>query len=182
MASSEELVQRAVHQLEAGTLAVWTRRVLVGLVVIVVALYYMYHFRGLAASQAMDQAQIGRAIASAHGWRTDFVRPRAIGQLQAHGKNVQQKIWRDTYNAPLPPLVDAIALFPLRGHLKMTPQSLVYAGDKAIAIMSILLFFAAVGVLYFLARRLFDRQLALMRHDVAILALGFAADASSAAV
>ena len=122
----------------------------------------MYHFRGLATSQAMDQAQIGRAIASAQGWRTDFIRPRAIGQLQAHGKNVQLKIWHDTYNAPLPPLVDAIALFPLRGHLKMTPQSFVYAGDKAIAIMSLLLFFAAVGVLFFLARRLFDRQLAVM--------------------
>jgi len=34
----------------------------------------------------------------------------AAGQLQAHGKNLGQKIWVDTSNAPLPPLIDAIAL------------------------------------------------------------------------
>lgn len=130
MASSEELVQRAVHQLEMGEFAVWTKRSLLGLVLIAVAVFYLYHFRGLATSQAMDQAQIGRALASGHGWRTNFVRPRAIGQLQAHGKNVAQKIWRDTYNAPLPPLADAIALFPIRSHWKMTPQSLVYSGTR----------------------------------------------------
>ena len=36
----------------------------------------------------MDQAQIGREIASGQGWRTNFIRPRAIGQLQSHGKDV----------------------------------------------------------------------------------------------
>ncbi|HXX41381.1 MAG TPA: glycosyltransferase family 39 protein [Chthoniobacterales bacterium] len=162
MASSEELVQRAVHQLEMGKFAVWLKRSLLGLIVVAIGLLYMYHFRGLATSQAMDQAQIGRAIASGHGWRTDFIRPRAIGQLQAHGKSVPQKIWSDTYNAPLPPLVDAIALFPLRGHWKMTLSTFVYSGDKAIAILSISIFFASVGVLFFIARRLFDQRLALM--------------------
>ena len=162
MASSEELVQRAVHQLEVGEFAVWLKRSLLGLIVIAIGLFYMYHFRGLATSQAMDQAQIGRAIASGHGWRTDFIRPRAIGQLQAHGKNIPQKIWRDTYNAPLPPLVDAIALFPLRAHWKMTLSAFVYSGDKAIAIMSILIFFASVVALFFVVRRLFDQRLALM--------------------
>src|SRR5579864_6708608 len=140
MASSEELVQRAVHALEVGEAAVWVKRALVAIAIAALAVFYLYHFRGLATSQAMDQAQIGRAIASGHGWRTNFIRPRAIGQLAAHGKNIPQKIWRDTYNAPLPPLVDAIALFPLRSHLKIDQHQLVYAGDKAIAMMSILIF------------------------------------------
>ena len=99
----------------------------------------MWHFRGLATAQAMDQAQIGREIASGHGWRTNFIRPRALGMLLSHGKNVQQKIWYDTYNAPLPPLVDAIALFPFRSHLKMTPRDIIYVGDYAIAGSAILL-------------------------------------------
>ena len=169
MPGSAEFIQRAVHALEAGALAVWVRRSLVALAVIALAIYYFYDFRGLATSQAMDQAQIGRAIASGHGWRTNFARPRAIGQLQANGKNVAQKIWSDTYNAPLPPFVDAIALWPVKSHWQMSPSDLVYAGDKAIAAMSIFLFLLSVFVLFFTARRLFDRRLALLACGLVVL-------------
>jgi hypothetical protein len=169
MPSSEEFVQRAVHSLEVGESAVWVKRGLLAVAIVALATIYLYHFRGLATSQAMDQAQIGRSIASGHGWRTNFVRPRAIGQLMAHGKNVPQKIWRDTYNAPLPPLVDAIALFPLRGHWKMSEHQLVYAGDKAIALMSILIFIAAVAALFLTVRRLFDQRVALLTCGLILL-------------
>ena len=169
MPGSEEFVQRAVHALEVGELAVWVKRALLAIAIVALATFYLYHFRGLATSQAMDQAQIGRAIASGHGWRTNFIRPRAVGQLIAHGKNVPQKVWRDTYNAPLPPLVDAIALFPLRGHLKMGENQLVYPGDKAIALMSILIFIAAVAALFFTVRRLFDQRIALLTCGLILL-------------
>ena len=169
MPGSAEFIQRAVHALEAGALAVWVRRSLVALAVIALAIYYFYDFRGLATSQAMDQAQIGRAIASGHGWRTNVVRPRAIGQLQANGKNVAQKIWSDTYNAPLPPLVDALALWPIKSHWQMTTSNLVYSGDKVIAAMSIFLFLLSVLVLFFTARRLFDRRLALLACGLVVL-------------
>ena len=169
MPGSAEFIQRAVHALEAGALAVWVRRSLVALAVIALAIYYFYDFRGLATSQAMDQAQIGRAIASGHGWRTNFARPRAIGQLQANGKNAAQKIWSDTYNAPLPPFVDAVALWPVKSHWQMSPSDLVHAGDKAIAAMSIFLFLLSVLVLFFTARRLFDRRLALLACGLVVL-------------
>jgi hypothetical protein len=162
MPGSEEFVQRMVHALEVGELSVWIKRSLVAIAIIALAVIYLYHVRGLATSQAMDQAQIGRAIAGGHGWRTQFIRPRAIGQLASRGKDVSQKIWRDTYNAPLPPLVDAIALFPLRGHLKMNVHSAVYAGDRAIAVLSMLIFIASIGALFLLARRLFDQRIALL--------------------
>ncbi len=81
MPGSEEFVQRTVHALEVGELAIWVKRCLIAVVIAAIAVVYLYQFRGLAASQAMDQAQIGRALASGHGWRTNFVRPRAIGQL-----------------------------------------------------------------------------------------------------
>jgi len=97
------------------------------------------------------------------------VRPRAIGQLQANGKNVAQKIWSDTYNAPLPPLVDAIALWPIKSHWQMTTSNLVYSGDKVIAAMSIFLFLLSVLVLFFTARRLFDRRLALLACGLVVL-------------
>ncbi len=162
MPGSEEFIQRAVHALEAGKLVIWVKGCLAVAVIAAIAVVYLYQFRGLAALQAMDQAQIGRALASGHGWRTNVVRPRAIGQLLAHRKNIPQKIWSDTYNAPLPPLVDAIALMPVKSHWKMSARELVYSGDRAIAVMSTLLFAGSLFVLFFTARRLFDRKLALL--------------------
>ena len=161
LGSAEELIQRGVHAIETGNLAAWLRRGLLIIAVFGVALIYMYNFRGLATSQAMDQAQIGRAILSRAGWHTDFVRPRAIGQLQAHGKN-PSRIWLDTYNAPLPPLIDAIARFPVKSRPIVTPLKLLPVGDKAIALASMTLFFASTVVLFFTARRLFDQKLAFL--------------------
>ena len=169
MPSSEELVQTAVHALEAGGLAVWVRRSAVALGIIAIAAIYLYQFRGLSTSQGMDQAQIGRAIARGEGWRTNVARPRAIGQLQAHGKSVPEKIWIDTYNAPLPPLIDAAALLVVKSHWKISPRTIVYAGDRAIAIMSMLLFLGSLVVLFFVVCRLFDRRLALLTCGLVLL-------------
>ena len=169
MPGSEEFIQSAVHALEAGGLVVWVKRGVVALGIVTIIGLYLYQFRGLSTSVGMDQAQIGRAIASGEGWKTKLARPLAIGQLQAHGRDVAQNIWVDTYNAPLPPLVDAIALLPVKGHWKMSFRTILYAGDKAIATMSIFLFIASVGVLYLAARRLFDQRLALLACGLVIL-------------
>jgi hypothetical protein len=170
MPGSAEFVQRVVHTLETGSLAGWLRRGLVAVIIVLIAGYHLWpsHLRGLATSQAMDQAQIGRAIASGHGWRTNIIRPRAVAQLLAHGRDLQ-KISVDTYQAPLPPLVDAIALWPIKSHWQMTPADVVYAGDKAIVAMAILLFLASVAVLFFIARRLFDQRLALLGCGLVLL-------------
>lgn len=170
MPGAADLIQRTVHALDEGGTAVWIRRGLALLVVVGLALFYFMHeFRGLATSQAMDQAQIGRNLASGQGWRTDFVRPRAVGQLQAHRKNVAQRIWHDTYHAPLPPLVNAFSLWPIKSHWKMTPRDTTYAGDKVIAAVAILLFLASLVILYLIARRLFDERLALLGTALVLL-------------
>ena len=157
MPGTEEFIQTAVHALEAGALSIWVRRSAVAVGIIAIAAIYLYQFRGLSTSQGMDQAQIGRAIARGEGWHTKVARPRAVDQLQHHGRDVAQKIWVDTYNAPLPPLADAVALIVVKPYWEMTPRTLVYAGDRAIAMMSILLFVGSVAVLFVVARRLFDR-------------------------
>jgi hypothetical protein len=169
MPGSEEFIQTAVHALEAGGLAVWIRRGAVALGIIAIAAIYLYQFRGLYTSQGMDQAQIGRAIARGEGWKTKVIRPRAVGQLQTHGRSVPEKIWTDTYNAPLPPLVDAAALLLVKPYWKISSRTLIYAGDRAIAIMSILLFIASVVVLFFIARRLFDQRLAFLACGLILL-------------
>ena len=162
LGNPEELIQRAVHALETGNLAVWLRRGLLVVGIISVVTIYMYHFRGLATAEAMDQAQIGRNIAAGQLWHTNFVRPRAIGQLQAHGKDVQHRIWHDTYQAPLPSVIDAMALFPIKSRWAMSEREAVYIGDKAIVLLSMALFFASIVILFFTARRLFDRKLAFL--------------------
>src|ERR1700719_3541031 len=169
MPGSEDFVQMAVHALEAGGISVWVKRAAVALGIIAIAAIYLYQFRGLSTSQAMDQAQIGRAIASGEGWKTKLARPRAVGQLQNHGKSIPEKIWVDTYNAPLPPLVNAVALLLVKPYWKITPRTLIYAGDRAIAMMSILVFLGSVVVLFFTARRLFDQRLALLACGLVLL-------------
>ncbi len=162
MPGPADAIQKVIHGLESGGAAVWVRRALGFALIAGLGLFYLLHeFRGLATSQAMDQAQIGRAMLHGEFWKTKFARPLAIGQLQTHGKDVAKNIWTDTYNAPLPPLVDAIALLPVRSK-EMTPENTVYAGDRMIALMSIALFFASLLVLFLIARRLFDERLALL--------------------
>ncbi|MEY2485053.1 MAG: hypothetical protein QOH39_701 [Verrucomicrobiota bacterium] len=162
MPGSADFIQRAVHALEMGGLAIWIRRGLVAAVIVALAVYYFYHFRGLATSQAMDQAQIGRAIAQGKGWTTNFARPLAIAQLRGNQKDPKINIWFDTYNAPLPPLVYAIPLLAVKGSWKMGPTDLLYTSDSAVAITSILLFLLSIAVLFFTTRRLFDQRLAIM--------------------
>ncbi|HEY1770097.1 MAG TPA: glycosyltransferase family 39 protein [Chthoniobacterales bacterium] len=163
MPGSADFIQRNIHALEMGRAAVWVRRLLALLLVVGLALFYFIHeFRGLATAQAMDQAQIGRELIRGHGWATKFARPLAAGQLERHGKDPAQKVWIDTYNAPLPPLIDALALLPVKSHLTMTTRDILYVGDKVIVAVSILFFLASVVVLFLIARRLFDRSLALM--------------------
>src|SRR4051812_23459446 len=170
MPGPADLIQRTVHAFEQGGTAIWIRRALAVAVIIALSLFYFIHeFRGLATSQAMDQAQIGRNLASGQFWRTDFIRPLAVGQLQAHGKNVAQKIWYDTYNAPLPPLVNAFTLWPIKSHWKMTPRDVVYPGDKVIACVAILFFLASLVVIYHIAKVLFDERLALLASALVLL-------------
>src|SRR5438128_1920676 len=153
MPGDADFIQKVVHMLEAGKMAVWVRRALAVVAIATLGVYYLYYFPGLATAQAMDQAQIGRHIASLHGWKTNVIRPRALGQLVANHKKLQGMVY-DTYEAPLPPLADAIALRLVKSHWKMTMANTVYFGDKAIAVEAILLFLGSILVLYPLASRL----------------------------
>ncbi len=162
MPGSADAVQRLIHALEAGGAAVWVRRALGLALVVGLAVFFLLHeFQGLATPEAMDQAQIGREMLHGRLWKTKVARPLAVGQLKRHGRDVAAKIWTDTYQAPLPPVVDAIALLPVRSHLAISREA-VYVGDKMIALMSMILFLGSVVVLFLVARRLFDERLALL--------------------
>ena len=162
MPGPADFIQRMVHMLEAGQLAAWLRRAVLVAILGFVAMIYLYHFRGLATSDAMDQAQIGRELIRGHGWHTQFVRPRAIALLKANGRDVPKRIWHDTYQAPLPPLVDAAALSFVKSRTQISSRDLVSTADQAIVVPALGFFVASVAVLFFLARRLFDERLAIL--------------------
>jgi hypothetical protein len=162
MASVEERIQKAVVSLEAGELAAWVWRGVFVFVAIGLSVFYLIHeFRGLPVSQAMDQAQIGREILRGNGWATKIARPLAIGELRRHGKDIKTATWEDTYNAPIPPLLDAAAIYiPIAEGWKLTKTAMVYSGDRAIALVEVVCFLASLFVLHRIALELFDGRLA----------------------
>lgn len=155
--------QSFVHSIEQGKLAPLLRAI-AGLVALVaVALLYLFiQFSGFDSPVAMEQGQISRSLASGEGFSTKTVYPLALWQFHRAEKPIPSGHLPDISQPPLSPLVNALPLLLAKSHWDMTPKDVVYAGDRAIAIFSVLVFLAAVVVAYFVARRLFDAQLALI--------------------
>ncbi len=162
MPVSEEGFQSVVHSLEQGKFAAIFRGIAGGMLLIGITLLYLFvQFAGLSSEDAMDQAQIARAIASGEGFTTDYIRPLALWQLNRSGLDIPEDRFPDFSQPPLAPALNALPLLLVKDSWTMSPKDLIYAGDRVIAATSILLFFVSVVVGYFVARRLFDPQLAL---------------------
>jgi hypothetical protein len=163
MISAEEAIQKTVVSLEAGELAKWVWRAVFFSMAIGLSVWFLVQYRGLPVSQAMDQAQVGREILRGHGWQTKFIRPLAIGELRRHNMDVINGIRYDTYNAPIPPLLDAAAeYFPASRGWTFSRKDFVNPADRAIACMETIFFLASLAVLYLIALDLFDQRLAYM--------------------
>lgn len=163
MASSTGSVQGFIHALEQGQFAPIIRRFVIVVVILAVALIYLGgKFQGFAIPEAMDQAQVAREIADGHGWSTNFIRPLAIWQLEHNKIPLPKDNFPDTFNAPLPPLVNALPV-KLAGPIEFKSGSAaepVAPAERFIVGLSMLFFLAAVGIQYLLLRRLFDTRLA----------------------
>ena len=156
-------VQTIVHALEQGRFAFVIRIFLRLAIVVSIALVLLgWKFRGFAEPTAMDQAQVGREIARGHGWSTKFFRPLAIGQIDKNLGSLPKdgENFPDTYNAPLPPLVDALAVKIAGDKMGFGKGEYIAPAERIIVALSMLFFLGAVGVQYLLLRRLFDARLA----------------------
>ena len=161
--SGEAGVQAAVHSLEQGNLAPIIRRAMLGVLIVLLTLLYLFvQFRGFSTITAMDQAQIARNIASGKGLSTLFIRPLAVWQLEKAGKEIPADQFPDFYQAPLNPIVNALPLLFVRSAWKLTPTDLVYAGDRVIAGVAIIFFLLSVAVWYLVGCQLFDSKLSLI--------------------
>ncbi|HMJ64145.1 MAG TPA: hypothetical protein VK615_02250, partial [Candidatus Binatia bacterium] len=160
--------QDIIHKFELGA----GRRLLkttVGVIaVIALALFYdLSAFQNFSTPKAMDNAQLARNISEGKGFATDFVRPFSLYLLK---RNVSTNSFAtqvdktpDLSNPPAYPLV-------LAGLLKIMPFAYpdvrkersfaTYAPELWIAGFNQLLVLVCAGLVFVLARRLFDEPVA----------------------
>lgn len=121
-------------------------------------------FRGLSSPQAMEQAQIAREIARGNGAVTKVIRPLAYDQAEkANQGAVAFSGFKDTYHAPLNPIVIAAALkivgADAKGLWEIGANEHIYVLDRVVASVSTLAFVLAIGVTYFLIRKVFNAKI-----------------------
>ena len=152
-----------------------------GLFILLIAFVTLFNlvvdFKGLSHAKGMDQAQIAREIARGHQNTTKVVRPLAVWQINESRKDDDEKDTgvplvglRDTYHAPLNPLINSI---PMR-LLKKNPETNEGGGDGltfnaevdkiffldyVIAGTSMVLLLASIGISYLLISHIFDRKI-----------------------
>ena len=177
-----EQLQSAIHTLEVGRGA----RVLSALVMLLLftALAMLYDTRAyhsFNSPEAMDAAQVARNISEGKGFTTDLIRPFSIYlvQKQNHATHPNGTNTFDyaQVNSPHPDLANA-PLYPalLAGFMKAWPPQWKvetrkpfwteggsfrrYMPEFRIAILNQVLLFVVVLLTFFLARKLFDVQVA----------------------
>ena len=180
-------LQEIIHKYEvgAGNRLVKLALALIAMVGLAV-LYDAVAFRHLATQEGMDAAQLARNISEGRGMTTGFIRPFSMYLLKRkHAESQPQPIvvgkvstnaaaasgdaaclkkpHPDLANAPVYPLL-------LAGALKLNPfgypdltsgkNFTIYKPDLWIAVFNQFLFLLAVGLVFRLARKLFDEPVA----------------------
>ncbi len=187
------MVQMLIHKLEVGAGSRYLRYF--ALVVGIVTLAFLYDlraYRNLATPEAMDAAQLARNISEGKGYKTLFLRPFSLDLVQRHeaashagdGPNAPTDLARiktahpDISNPPVYPLL-------LAGLMKVLPFDYTvnlkkpfwtnngnfwrYQPDFLIALFNEALLLMIVVLTFFLAKNLFDSNVAWL---AAILVLG----------
>lgn len=159
--ASETSVQNFIHAIEQGRFAGLMRIILLCVGVFAVALAYLgWNFTGFSAPEAMDQAQIAREISRGNGFSTKLIRPLAIWQIERNVGALPHGNFPDTFNAPLPPLVNSLAMKVAGEETKYERGVFTLRSERMIVMLSMICFLLAVGVNYLLLVRLFDQRLA----------------------
>ena len=162
---SERSVQELVHRLEEGG---WAGRLKLALLLgalgfmIYLWLFSNTGFKGLSHEKAIEQAEIAREIARGHGFSTKMIRPAAMWLFQRNTGTFPVDQQPDIFHAPLSPWINSWFILLAKDSWHMTTKMFQYPPDKIIAGVGLAFFFLSVLVNYFIARRIFDRRLALL--------------------
>jgi hypothetical protein len=179
-----EIIQNLIHKLEVGAGARFARITAMLLAVLALTLWYDVHaYRNLTTPEGMDAAQLARNIAEGRGYTTLFLRPLSLYLVQRHNEaaapvamtNANFDFARiktahpDLANPPVYPLLLAGLMKILPFHYAVDVTSpfwsendrfQCYEPDFLIAVFNQILLLAAVGLTFFLARKLFDAGVA----------------------
>ena len=180
-----ELIQRLIHMLEAGAGSRYLRAFVLGLAVVGLALVYnLRAYRNFATQEAMDSAQLARNIADGKGYTTLFIRPFSLYLVQSHNEakhaaapattnvdfaHIKYTPHPDLANPPVYPIVLAGLMKVLPFHYPVELKKPFwsdnshfwrYQPDFQIAVFNEILLLAVVALTFFLARKLFDVNVA----------------------
>ncbi len=160
--SLETGIQQLLHAIEQGSPAAWLRRLLIAALVLAIsAVGLLVKFNGFFIPEAMDQAQIGRQIATGQGFTTLHARPLSLFLMLARTGKIDHPL-PEVSQAPLGPLINA-AVLKINGTDTQLPEGDLFPpADRAIAATGFLFFAGALVLCYLLARRLFDARLAML--------------------
>jgi len=189
-----ELIQKLIHMSEVGAGSRYLRFLVLGLAVVGLALVYnLRAYRNLATQEAMDSAQLARNIADGKGYTTLFIRPFSLYLVQSHNEakpaaapattnldfaQIKFNPHPDLANPPVYPVVLA-GLMTVRSF--RYPVELMkpfwsdnshfwrYQPDFQIAVFNEVLLLVVVVLTFFLARKLFDVNVAWL---AALLTIG----------
>lgn len=188
-----QFIQMLIHKLEVGAGSRYLR--IIALVLGVIGLAFLYDIRAyhnLAAPAAMDAAQLARNISQGKGFTTLFVRPFSLYLVQTHNQALTpfaltntvtdfaeiKSAHPDLANPPVYPLLLAglmkVLPFDYKVNLKKpfwtnNGSFWRYQPDFLIALFNELLLLVVVVLTFFLAKSLFDSNVAWLS---AILTLG----------
>ncbi len=158
----ETNLQMFLHAFEQGRAVVWIRRFVIAMFVGLLAMmWFVFKFNGFAVPEAMDQAQIGRQLATGQGFTTLYVRPLAMHLEILRTGGVEMPM-PEISQAPLGPFLNAIILRAGGMNLTFDPGEPVYTPERLITVTGFLFFAGSLLLCYFLGRRLFDPRLALL--------------------
>lgn len=188
-------LQDLIHHMEVGAGMRHLNRTMqlilcaLGVLLLVVA-YDLRAFRNLSTQEAMDSAQLARNLAQGKGYTTLFVRPLSVYLVESNNRqtnalsstNTVADLPRlrtnhpDLANPPVYPIVLATLMkaLPFRFAIPKKPKPFwSYAGkfyryqpDFLIALFNQGLLLALAACVFFLARRLFDFQVAALSAGV----------------
>jgi len=180
------MIQNWIHRIEEGG---GLRYLKYGLMVLFGAAllvgYNLRGFRNMSNAEAMDTAQLARNLATHRGYNTLFVRPFSMylvekadaekngppvmGDTRDRGR-IREQMHPDLANPPVYPLMLA-ALMKIQPKAQHQAAGTVpiwnragrfwmYEPDFIIGVLNQMMFFSAVIIVFFMARRLFDRETA----------------------
>ncbi len=179
-----EIIQYIIHKLEVGAGPRFFRFTAVLLTIVVLALRYDVHaYRNLATPEGMDAAQLARNLAEGKGYTTLFIRPLSLYLVQRHnesgapvplaGANLDfariKTAHPDLANPPVYPVLLAGLMKILPFHYAVNMKGPFwsddgkfarYQPDFLIAVFNQILLVAAVLMVFFIARKMFDAVVA----------------------